>query len=1237
MKLQKLNKQQLIDLKQELTEVKITQSSKDRQIQILNDKLDIAKKQYERDANEKIQEAINKTEREKNLLNKQLDALSRRIEVNESERNELLDKVDSLTKETRCIPQLKQDNLDKDKCITDQQSKIDNFIKENNKLTEELKVAYDDSTATSLENSHNLTLNGQGSGRPSQADWQTIKRTKQVDQMMKELQAKLDKECDSKLVLQKDLQTLNEKCATQDLKIQNLHEEIEQKQAIITSKDVQLKEMQDQLEAKKLEIGQLMEFLAANGGFQQQIELANGQISQQQQQQQQQFLIQTQNDPTKAQGDHIPTNENVAAWINKYHHESYPQYPVENPNLDSTTYYNNNNPQPNQAPDGHEFKVKTFTNPRKCNHCCGLMFGSRRQGAICERCGFVAHVQCAKVAINICPIPAEALQRQNQFSLKENSGITFESSIKIPKPKGVKAGWVNMYMYLCDYRLHLFSVDSSDPDSIDTEVQQILDMRESVFRISDVTQNDVIHAKKSELPQIFRITVSLTKGPQSEFSMLFMASNKNKKQEWIRNATKLLDDLRQPEHPQNPDDCPLPIELHEAFDSSLPTPNLQRSVNCGMVYTTQEPNSPDSNKMIIGTEDGLYSIDTIKEEITQVSDSAKRQVYALTFMKNTNGSDVIAVISGRQKHVRLHQLPSLDGPDKEVIKIDETKGSMMITSGAAFTSRSRSEMVRIAENGGVESYELAKSQLTMAKKWALAVMLHKTKVFLYDISYRTIHKGDLGSYIDQNIEVKVINRISSEYPVTSMQILDGRLVLGHQASFCLYAIYDKEIFAPMALVQDTDKTLQFLKQETALCAVPIPRFADLDENSEQQLRMYGNQSSNLDNYESNITSISNSMPYDNEFLLCFRNSAVYVDANTGTRTRQNEINYPSTASDVAYGFWGLKVCFLDLFILSLDNSNVFFHLPSYNDRMNLVIIFTNRGIDLLQPRTSEWLQSIPLKSARPLNIYGRLIYSQNDTSMRLFYLKFNEKSNKIDLAWYNSSKAVTVKNNSNNNLNNSASLRDTSTDNDNDTNNSINPSQSVSQSHLPGESPLKILQQQPTLKNSTGTQQSTLQTSSNNNSSNNNNASAPRQLLINRIQMGTDEPELKLQPRQTFTRSSAKAPKKELKSIGRRKWKYSIPESERKAQLYNLLKDPTSRTTLISNPTDFNHVGHIGHNNSSMMDGNGSVLDTSRMIDIKQEQINREKSRSMERAPMQMGSSPVSAYHAGKPLISAEG
>lgn len=156
-------------------------------------------------------------------------------------------------------------------------------------------------------------------------------------------------------------------------------------------------------------------------------------------------------------------------------------------------------------------------------------------------------------------------------------------------------------------------------------------------------------------------------------------------------------------------------------------------------------------------------------------------------MKNTNGNDVIAVISGKQKHVRLHQLPSLEGPDSEVIKIDETRGSLMLTSGAAFTSRARSEMVEIAENGGVDTFELAKNQLSMAKKWALAVMLHKNKVFLYDISFKTVHKGPTGTNISQSVEVKVINRISSEIPVTSMQIHDGRLILGHQASFCLYA------------------------------------------------------------------------------------------------------------------------------------------------------------------------------------------------------------------------------------------------------------------------------------------------------------------------------------------------------------------------------------------------------------------------------------------------------------------
>ena len=102
---------------------------------------------------------------------------------------------------------------------------------------------------------------------------------------------------------------------------------------------------------------------------------------------------------------------------------------------------------------GHQFKVKTFDKPKNCEHCTSVMIGSRRQGTICDQCHFTCHVHCARNAMNICPIPEEGRANKG-FKIKEGVGTAYDGVIKVPKPGGVKKGWVRMKMTLCDFKIY---------------------------------------------------------------------------------------------------------------------------------------------------------------------------------------------------------------------------------------------------------------------------------------------------------------------------------------------------------------------------------------------------------------------------------------------------------------------------------------------------------------------------------------------------------------------------------------------------------------------------------------------------------------------------------------------------------------------------------------------------------------------------------------------------------------
>lgn len=55
----------------------------------------------------------------------------------------------------------------------------------------------------------------------------------------------------------------------------------------------------------------------------------------------------------------------------------------------------------------HQFIVRTFSSPLKCNHCTSLMVGLVRQGVVCEVCGFACHVTCKDKVPPLCPLPTD--------------------------------------------------------------------------------------------------------------------------------------------------------------------------------------------------------------------------------------------------------------------------------------------------------------------------------------------------------------------------------------------------------------------------------------------------------------------------------------------------------------------------------------------------------------------------------------------------------------------------------------------------------------------------------------------------------------------------------------------------------------------------------------------------------------------------------------------------------------
>ena len=60
-----------------------------------------------------------------------------------------------------------------------------------------------------------------------------------------------------------------------------------------------------------------------------------------------------------------------------------------------------------QGAKAHQFLVRTFSSPLKCNHCTSLMVGLTRQGVVCEICAFVCHLHCRDKVPTVCPVPPD--------------------------------------------------------------------------------------------------------------------------------------------------------------------------------------------------------------------------------------------------------------------------------------------------------------------------------------------------------------------------------------------------------------------------------------------------------------------------------------------------------------------------------------------------------------------------------------------------------------------------------------------------------------------------------------------------------------------------------------------------------------------------------------------------------------------------------------------------------------
>uniref|UniRef100_A0A914VK29 Uncharacterized protein n=1 Tax=Plectus sambesii TaxID=2011161 RepID=A0A914VK29_9BILA len=293
-------------------------------------------------------------------------------------------------------------------------------------------------------------------------------------------------------------------------------------------------------------------------------------------------------------------------------------------------------------------------------------------------------------------------------------------------------------------------------------------MRDLEFAVSSVTESDVIHASKSDLPRIFRVTTSQIDTPvdaahnhqggsepaiSKQYSLL-MADNPGEKAKWVIALNELHRLLRKSRLADK-----RAFGVKELFDiSTLP---IIKSALCAVVI--------DKQRVVLGTVDhGLVCVELERELLTPVGGEKenKRPVERVEYDPD---EQLLIVIAGKEKVVRLIPTAALDGRDLRWIKIPETKGCHAIALGP----------------GG----------LTNPASHYFCVAIKKTVlVYMIDRSDRR-HR-------------KVRELAMPGHPQT-MEIFRGKLCVGYPSGFRVWDLSDN---AQNALVNFEDSSLQFLNQ-----------------------------------------------------------------------------------------------------------------------------------------------------------------------------------------------------------------------------------------------------------------------------------------------------------------------------------------------------------------------------------------------------------------------------------------
>ncbi|KAM6278764.1 serine/threonine-protein kinase MRCK alpha isoform 3-T3 [Porphyrio hochstetteri] len=727
-------------LKKELRDAESQQLALKKEIMILKDKLEKTRRENQSEREEFETEFKQKYEREKVLLTEENKKLS-------NELDKLTAMFERLSMNNRQLEEEMRDLADKKESVAHWEAQITEIIQW---VSDEKDArGYLQALASKMTEELEVLRNSSLGARATDMPWK-MRRFAKLDMSARlELQSALDAEIRAKQAIQDELNKVKASCISTECKLQ----ESEKKNMELLTDIERLKKETEELRSEKGVKHQdsqnsFLAFLNAPTSALDQFEIDSVEN----------FTLSNTPSRDEDSKSHLHSRSrspSTASEIEPIEVTDHPPRSIHTPTM-RTAYIGSGLSAP--KPKAHQFVVKSFHTPTKCNQCTSLMVGLIRQGCTCEVCGFSCHVTCADKAPAVCPIPPEQTKGPLGIDPQKGIGTAYEGHVRVPKPAGVKKGWQRALAVICDFKLFLYDVAEGKASQPSVVVSQVIDMRDEEFSVSSVLASDVIHANRKDIPCIFRVTASQLSASSNKCSILILADGENEKSKWVGVLNELHRILKKNKLKDRSVYVP-----KEAYDSTLP-----------LIKTTQSAAIIDHERIALGNEEGLFVVHVTKDEIIRVGDNKK--VHQIELIPN---EQLIAVISGRNRHVRLFPMAALDGRETEFYKLAETKGCQSIVSG--HVRHGALTCLCVAMKRQVLCYELTQS--------------------------KTRHKK--------------IKEIQVQGNVQWMSVFSDRLCVGYQSGFLKYPLHGEG--SPYSLLHPDDHTLSFISQQPtdAICAVEI--------------------------------------------------------------------------------------------------------------------------------------------------------------------------------------------------------------------------------------------------------------------------------------------------------------------------------------------------------------------------------------------------------------------------------